>query len=160
MGKDGWLKISLNCKCIKVKNTKPKLGLERILRLIHIWSYLMQVKGMHGLPCARLVHLSAQIAFLMPTCKARYHPWGPHISYPCHPKHWSPPRWWPLSIPVILVQVLHCICCLSAIKKCMHLHSKTEINQKYIQKLVHSSEKTVCVHYTDKSVQVTIMQNR
>jgi len=42
----------------------------------------------------------------------------------------------------------------------MHLHSKTEINQKYIQKLVHSSEKTVCVHYTDKSVQVTIMQNR
>lgn len=113
---------------------------------------------MHGLPCACLVQLSAQIPFLMPTCKARYHPWGPHISYPFHPKHWSPPGWWPLSIPVILVQALHCICCLSAIQKCTHLHSKTEINQNTYRELVHYSQKTVCAHHTDKSVKVIIMK--
>jgi hypothetical protein len=60
----------------------------------------------------------------VPTCKARYHPWVSHRSYPCHPKHWSPPGWWPLSIPVILVPALHCICCLSEIKKIILIYAK------------------------------------
>jgi hypothetical protein len=36
MGKDGWLKISLTYKHTEVKSTKLKLGLERIMRLVHI----------------------------------------------------------------------------------------------------------------------------